>query len=206
MSVRGLWYKHMTCQQTHLMIKCYTWWHTLYEPRCCTWQERIASLPATTVLLSTSSVNSGNLSSEPGTGTKPVICILYTCTVNWLWREVTLLSSMWLCQELKVSLCLSALQSAKSSSFSFRSVSAIIAFFVEQTKPKYFVLLYLLYSLITSGMAFFILWYWRLTATTPGTAAELSKCPLLWVYCQAQARLHKRKENNNWPKKYTSLN
>ena len=36
-----------------------------------------------------------------------------------------------------------------------------------------------MFLLITSGMAFFIRWYWRLTATTPETA--LSRCPLKFV-------------------------
>ena len=40
---------------------------TLYEPRCWTWHERTASRPATTVRLSTSSVNSGSWSSDTPT-------------------------------------------------------------------------------------------------------------------------------------------
>lgn len=45
---------------------------TLYDPRWLTWQDRIASLPATTVLFSTTSVNSGSLSSLA----PPVTCLL----------------------------------------------------------------------------------------------------------------------------------
>ena len=48
-----------------------SWWVllvvTLYEPRCWTWHERTASRPATTVRLSTSSVNSGSWSSDTPT-------------------------------------------------------------------------------------------------------------------------------------------
>ena len=49
---------------------------TLYDPSCWTWQERTASLPATTVLFSTSSVNSGSWSSPRSAGDHNTIIII----------------------------------------------------------------------------------------------------------------------------------
>ena len=70
-----------------------SWWVllvvTLYEPRCWTWHERTASRPATTVRLSTSSVNSGSWSSDTPTDNIDIHYLHYSsavvsCTVHYM--------------------------------------------------------------------------------------------------------------------------
>ena len=76
---------------------------TLYEPRCWTWHERTASRPATTVRLSTSSVNSGSWSSDTPTDNIDIhylqlqcsgvtmfqFCTCTACTLHVMSHELT---------------------------------------------------------------------------------------------------------------------
>ena len=61
---------------------------TLYEPRCWTWHERTASRPATTVRLSTSSVNSGSWSSDTPTDNIDIQYLHYIAVVSLCFSSV----------------------------------------------------------------------------------------------------------------------